>query len=96
MTVRSHIDEMQSHNIIRESASPYAAPVEMTAKKKSGNSKGSQVHLRYPDFTRDFIVHTDASSYGIGAVQAQMQRPSQSEDSSGETDEVEVVIAYTS
>ena len=41
MTVRSHIDEMQSHNIIRESASPYAAPVEMTAKKKSGNSKGS-------------------------------------------------------
>ena len=52
--------------------------------------------MRYPDFTRDFIVHTDASSYGIGAVQAQMQRPSQSEDSSGETDEVEVVIAYTS
>ena len=33
MTVRGHIDEMQSHNIIRESASPYAAPVVMTTKK---------------------------------------------------------------
>ena len=33
MTVRSHIDEMQCHNIIRESASPYAAPVVMTTKK---------------------------------------------------------------
>ena len=33
MTVRDHIDEMQSHNIIGESASPYAAPAVMTTKK---------------------------------------------------------------
>ena len=38
MTVRSHIDEMKSHNIIRESTSPYADPVVMTT-KKDGDSR---------------------------------------------------------
>ena len=33
MTVKSHIDDMQRHNVIRESASSYADPVVMNTKK---------------------------------------------------------------
>ena len=43
--------------------------------------------LCYADFTRDFIIHTDASGYGVGSVLAQIQ---------GEKGkEKEVVISYT-
>lgn len=54
------------------------------------NSLISQPILRYPDFGRDFLVHTDASSFGIGAVLCQMQDPSHSGN------DQEVVIAYSS
>ncbi len=33
LTVRGHIEEMEAHKIIRESTSPYAAPVVMVKKK---------------------------------------------------------------
>lgn len=45
--------------------------------------------LRYPDLTRDFIVDTDSSGFGVGAVLVQLQ-PDNGEDNKG------VVIAYTS
>lgn len=46
--------------------------------------------LSYPDFSREFIIQTDASGYGLGAVLSQMQRSPHSDE------EVEVVIAYAS
>ena len=56
----------------------------------------SEPILGYPDFTREFIVYTDASEYGIGAVLAQIQRSPQQTNNSGESKEKEVVIAYSS
>ena len=44
--------------------------------------------LSYPNFLRDFIIHTDASGYGVGSVLAQIQEE--------HGVKIEVVIAYTS
>ena len=44
--------------------------------------------LRYPNFSREFLIHTDASGYGVGSVLSQKHK----EDG----EEKEVVIAYAS
>ncbi len=44
--------------------------------------------LRYPNFSREFLIHPDASGYGVGSVLGQMHTEN------GE--EKEVVIAYAS
>ena len=44
--------------------------------------------LRYPNFSREFLIHSDASGYGVGSVLSQIHTEN------GE--EKEVVIAYAS
>ena len=55
--------------------------------------------LGFPDFSRAFIIQTDACGYGIGAVLSQMQSMPPNPGSTEEPNigsEAEVVIAYTS
>jgi hypothetical protein len=44
--------------------------------------------LRYPEFSREFLIHTDASGYGVGSVLSQIHKENE--------EEKEVVIAYAS
>ena len=48
--------------------------------------------LRYPDFARAFIIHCDASKFGVGSILSQIQPIIVS----GIEEEQEVVIAYAS
>ncbi len=63
-------------------------PDQQEAFQRLKNCLTSPPILAYPDFTRDFIIHTDASGYGVGSVLAQIQEV--------DGKEKEVVIAYTS
>jgi transposase InsO family protein len=48
--------------------------------------------LSFPDFERSFIIHCDASKWGVGSVLAQIRQI----ENNGKIEEAEVVIAYTS
>ncbi len=68
---------------------------ERDAFRRIKNSLTNNPLLRYPDFTREFLVYTDASGYGIGAVLAQIQNiPPSESDPTQAHGEQEVVIAY--
>jgi hypothetical protein len=70
---------------------------ERDAFRRIKNSLTNNPLLRYPDFTREFLVYTDASGYGIGAVLAQIQNiPPSESDPTQAHGEQEVVIAYAS
>ena len=59
-------------------------PEEVQAFEKLRNCLVTPPILAYPDFSKEFIIFTDASDYGIGAVLSQIQNGK------------EVVIAYSS
>ena len=54
-------------------------PAEREAFPRAKRALTSAPVLKYPDFTREFIVHTDASEAGVGAFLAQRSRESSSD-----------------
>ena len=51
-------------------------PAQREAFARAKRALTSAPVLKYPDFTREFIVHTDASEAGVGAFLAQRSRES--------------------
>ena len=84
-------------NLTRKSVAWKWGPDEQSAFDSIRKCLMTKPILRYPDFAKEFIIHTDASGYGIGAVLSQIQSsPITHGTDESETEEREVVIAYTS
>ena len=64
-------------------------PAQDAAFQKLKDALSSSPVLHFPDFSREFVVHTDASEHGVGAFLAQ--------PSKGSTDDKELdIVAYYS
>ena len=87
--VKNYADKAHSLTQLTKKDSEWEwGPEQQTAYHLLKDGLTSPPILSYPNFSREFIIHTDASGYGVGSVLAQIQEEKGIEK--------EVVIAYTS
>ena len=80
---------MGSEMCIRDSKKAFGRPAQREAFARAKRALTSAPVLKYPDFTREFIVHTDASEAGVGAFLAQRSRESSSDS------DLEIIAYYS-
>ena len=72
--------ELTRKDFVKKTAFKKAfGPAQREAFARAKRALTSAPVLKYPDFTREFIVHTDASEAGVGAFLAQRSRESSSD-----------------
>ena len=76
--------ELTRKDFVKKTAFKKAfGPAQREAFARAKRALTSAPVLKYPDFTREFIVHTDASEAGVGAFLAQRSRESSSDSVRG-------------